>query len=277
MPTFRTDDGIDIYYDVDDFRDPWIADQPETILLTADGFARSIKWWQQWVPMLSRQYRVVRHDARGCGQSTVPLRDADWSVQRFNKDVLELLNFLAIDKVHWVGFHSGALLGELFAITYPERIRSLVLVNGPPVIEPELLDMYALKEKDSLAAMERYGLKEWLRRTNSGRLDLARTDPQIVAWHTEEQSKTPFHVAYAAHSTFRGADLRKVLSEIKVPTLLLAGDRSPVSPLEQQRFMQQQIPNAQLVVFEDIGEGIFLVMAERCVQETLRFLATVRS
>lgn len=275
MPSFLTDDGIAINYDVDDFRDPWLAETPETILLH-HGFARSMKWWQQWVPTLSRKYRVVRYDVRGCGRSAVPERTADWSGPRLIKDALELLNLLAIDRVHWVGFHSGAVLGELFTVTYPDRVQTLTLVNGPPVLEESLLGMYALQEKDSLASMERYGLKEWLRRTNPGRLDMEKTPAEIIEWHTEEQSKTPFHVAYRLHETFRGADLRKVLPQIAVPTLLLAGDRSPVCPLEQQREMQQSIPNAKLVVFEGIGEGIFLTMADRCIEEMMDFIASAR-
>jgi 3-oxoadipate enol-lactonase len=273
MPRLLTDDGVSIHYDVDDFRDPWVQDAPETVLLHPDGFARSMKWWQQWVPTLARRYRVLRYDVRGCGESSVPPRDADWSVSRLIKDALDLLNHLAIDRVHWVGFHGGAVMGELFAVTYPERIQSLTLVNGPPHLEESLLEMYALGEKDSLASMERYGLKEWLRRTNPGRLDMERTDPRIVEWHTEEQAKTPFHVAYKQHETFRGGDLRGVLPQIRVPTLLLAGDRSPVAPLEQQRAMQESIPDARLVVFEGIGEGIFLTMADRCVAETVKFIA----
>lgn len=272
MPKMLTDDGVWIHYDVDDFRDPWIQDPPETVLLH-HGFARSMKWWQQWVPTLARTYRVLRYDVRGCGQSSVPPRDADWSGSRLVKDPLDLLNSLAIDRVHWVGFHSGAVLGELFAVTYPERTQSLTLVNGPPLLEESLLAMYAVDEKNSLASMERYGLKEWLRRTNPGRLDMKRTDPRIVEWHTEEQGKTAFHVAYKLHETFRGADLRGVLPQIRVPTLLLAGDSSPVAPLEQQRAMQESIPDARLVVFEGIGEGIFLTMADRCVEETTKFIA----
>src|SRR5262249_20359089 len=159
--------------DVHDFRDPWIESEPETILLH-HGFARSLKWWQHWVPVLARLYRVIRYDVRGCGGSSVPSRDGDWSAMRLIKDALELLDHLSVDSVHWVGFESGAVLGELFAAEYPERIRSLTLINGPAMLPKDQLDRFALGEKDSLAAIERYGFPEWVRRTNPWRLDLQR-------------------------------------------------------------------------------------------------------
>ena len=175
MAKFKTTDGVEIHYHVDDFRDPWIMEPGETILMH-HGFARSMKWWVQWVPALSRKYRVLRYDVRGCGESSVPSPEADWSGQRLIKDALDLLNHLKIDKVHWVGFHSGAALGEFFAVTYPERTKSLVLVNGPFTHSAQQLENFALGEKDSLAAMEKYGFKEWLKRTNSRRMDVEKAE-----------------------------------------------------------------------------------------------------
>lgn len=274
MSTYRTEDGVSLYYDVHDFRDPWIEDdEPETVLLH-HGFARSMKWWQPWVPALSRTYRVVRFDVRGCGRSEVPPRDADWSATRLIDDALGLINHLKIQRVHWIGEASGALLGEIFAVTYPERLQSLTLISGPPVLEQSLLASYALTESDSLVAMERYGLPEWLRRTNAARFDEG-GDPRFVAWHTAEQSKTAFHAAYRLHETFRNGDMRGELSKIKAPTLLVVPSKSPVTPLEQQKMMQAKIPNARLVVVEGKPSELVLTVADRTIAQTLRFLADI--
>ena len=53
----------------------------------------------------------------------------------------------------------------------------------------------------------------------------------------------------------------------------MVGDRNVSSPLEQQVFMHQQIPNAELVVFGGVGGGIEIMMPERCAQVTLDFVS----
>ena len=279
MPKAKMDDGIEINYRIDDFVDPWIEEKEKQTILMHHGFARSMKWWIQWVPALSRKYRVLRYDCRGCGESSVPPEGAEWSGERLIKDPIELMDQLGIDKIHWVGFESGGIFGILFAVTYPDRIKSLTLPNTPTKLPrgdyPEAKETYAQKHSDPAAALEDVGLRQWLTDSMSNRMDLSKADPNMIEWHINEHSKTPKQVAISIMRIAQVADVSEALSEIKVPTLLLVGDRSPICPLEQQRFMENRIPNAKLVVFEDIGQGIHLLLPERCTDEMLKFLATV--
>lgn len=279
MPKAKMDDGVEINYRIDDFLDPWIEEKGKDTILMHHGFARSMKWWIQWVPALSRKYRVLRYDCRGCGESSIPPEASEWSAERFIKDALCLMDQLGIQKVHWVGFESGGILGILFAVTYPDRIKSLTLPNAPTHLPdkayPKAMQTYAQAHSDPAAAIEKLGLREWLKRSFSNRMDLSKADPKMLEWHINEHSKTPKHVAVSLMRVFQVADVSERLSEIKVPTLLLVGDKSPINPLDQQRFMQKKIPNAKLVIFEGIGQGIHLLMPDRCTEEMLKFLQTI--
>ena len=68
MPEVKTGE-ISIYYELDDFTDPWR--ESDTIWIQ-HGFGRSGKFWFHWVPSLSRRYRVLRVDMRGHGRSGDP-------------------------------------------------------------------------------------------------------------------------------------------------------------------------------------------------------------
>jgi 3-oxoadipate enol-lactonase len=57
-----------IHYDLADYTDPWRGDVPQTLLLYP-GYCRNIEFWRAWVPLLARDYRVLRMDARGYGHS----------------------------------------------------------------------------------------------------------------------------------------------------------------------------------------------------------------
>ena len=265
MPKMRTDDGVELNYQVDDFRDPWITEPGDTILM-AHGFARSMKWWVQWVPGLSRKYRVVRYDVRGCGESSVPPEGATWSVERLARDALNLIDHLGIEKVHWVGFESGGVWGIVFASTHPDRIKSLTTC-GTPLFIGERRDLSRGSQ-----ALEKVGLRQWLMDTNSWRWDLSSVDPKLLEWHLAEQPKTPIQVALSILRIAESADLSGVLPMIKVPTLIMVGDRSPPNPPGAQISMQERIPNARLMIFPNIGGGIHLLIPDRCVETVLGFL-----
>jgi pimeloyl-ACP methyl ester carboxylesterase len=260
-----SDDGVEIHYHVDDFRDPWISGPPETVLMS-HGFARSMKWWTQWVPGLSRKYRVIRYDVRGCGLSSAPPEGATWSADRMARDAVNLMDHLNVDRVHWVGFESGGVWGMVFAAGYPGRVRSLTVINTPLFLGEKRGDRTVSR------AIERDGLRAWLIKTNAQRFDPSLTDTKLSAWHLAEQSKTPDRVAAAIMRIVEDADLSETLPNIKAPTLIMVGDRAPGRPLAAQSEMQRRIPNARLMVFPGVGAGIHLLMPERCVQAVLGFL-----
>ena len=268
MPKMRTDDGVELNYQVDDFRDPWITEPGDTILMS-HGLAKSMKWWVQWVPALSRKYRVVRYDIRGCGESSVPPEGATWSVDRLARDALNLIDHLGIEKVHWVGFESGGVWGMVFASTHVDRIKSLTLCNS---------QLFVGARRDLSVgsdALEKVGLRQWLVDTNHGRFDLSTVDPKLLEWHVNEQCKTSLQATQSIRLMAEGLDLSEALPKIKVPTLIMVGDRSYPSPLPGQISMRERIPNARLVVFPNAGSSIQLLIPDQCLDAILGFLEEV--
>src|SRR6202035_4914133 len=83
MSEFRPSPDLQMHYNVDDFTDPWR--QPQTILML-HGNAESGLAWYAWVPKLARQYRVVRPDMRGFGQSTPMPPDHAWTLDELTAD-----------------------------------------------------------------------------------------------------------------------------------------------------------------------------------------------
>ena len=265
MPKMRTDDGVELNYQIDDFRDPWITEPGDTILMT-HGFAKSMKFWVQWVPALSRKYTVVRYDIRGCGESSVPPEGATWSAERLARDALNLIDHLGVEKIHWVGFESGGIWGIEFVSTYPDRIKSLTLCNSPMFLGERTILLRG-EPTGGPEALEKVGLRQWLVDTSSVRFDLSSVDPKLLEWHIAESSKTPMQVAQSIRRVARSVDLSEALPRIKVPTLIMVGDRSPPSPLGGQISMQKQIPNARLKVFPNIASSIQLLIPDRCLEE----------
>lgn len=262
---------LDIHYELADYTDPWRTGA-ETVLLY-HGYARNQSFWQSWVPLLARDYRVLRFDARGCGDTTKPAPGALYTLEQLAGDALGLMDQLGIDRVHWVGESSGGIVGLVTAFTHPDRLASLTLCNTPFQIPGAVVDTYAVGEKDQAAAIEKYGVGGWCHQTLPYRLDVSKAPPEMGDWYCAEMDKTPKHVAIALHEVFASADFWPKLSQVNVPTLILAGENSPIARPEQMKHMRERLPSAHLVVFDGYGHGINLLAPERCVDEMRAFLA----
>ena len=68
-----------LYYDIDDYTDPWRT--PQSVLMI-HGFTESTPAWLRWVPGLARDYRVIRYDQVGFGQSAPVENENAFSTQR---------------------------------------------------------------------------------------------------------------------------------------------------------------------------------------------------
>jgi 3-oxoadipate enol-lactonase len=67
MPFLKRPGEPELYYELDDFTDPW---RNAPYLILQHGFGRTGRFWYQWVPYLARFYKVVRPDVRGLGRSS---------------------------------------------------------------------------------------------------------------------------------------------------------------------------------------------------------------
>jgi 3-oxoadipate enol-lactonase len=271
MPTLQLDQEVTLYYEDHDFTDPW---QPGPTMLLQHGFCRSGRFWYNWVPLLGRDFRILRPDMRGMGRSTLPEDRYEPSLQLFADDVRRLLDHLDIAQAVFVGESFGGIIGLQFAHAYPERTRALVLCNTPCRLPHGELRQRFAAGGDWDAALSR-GVATWSRATIDMRLDTRFAPAGLRDWYIAEMDRTPPGIARKLQAYLDTLDFSPRLREIAVPTLLLVGEETPTSPLEQQRFMAAQIPHCRLAVYPGIGHGINVLQPEWCVHQVREFLQSL--
>jgi len=262
---------IDIHYELADYTPPWQKTPAQTFLLY-HGYARNMLFWQPWVPLLGTEYRVLRMDARGCGETTKPPAESVFSFEQLAGDAIGLMDALGIECVHWVGESSGGIVGLAAALAHPARLSSLTLCDTPFKRSATIASTYTLGEVDRASAFDKYGVDGWCRKTLSYRLDTTKASRGLCEWYIEQMGRTPKHVAVAMDKTVGQGDFWPQLPNIRVPTLVLAGEKSPIAQEAQMREMQQRLPAAKLVLFPGFGHGVNLTAPERCVLEIRKFL-----
>ena len=148
MPTAHLPGDLQMYYEDDDFTDPWL--ETETVILH-HGNAKNSRLWYAWVPWLARDYRVIRLDARGFGRSSIPAPGYNWSLEGFATDLVHLMDHLGIDKAHVVGDTSGVI--KMIADRSSSRLLGVHLVchRGADMINEAALALQMRATIDDLA------------------------------------------------------------------------------------------------------------------------------
>ena len=265
MPTLRIPPDLDLHYRVDNCTEPWT--EPATILLL-HGNAESGLAWYSWVPALSRQYRVVRPDMRGFGQSTPMPRDYPWTLDRLIEDFCLLMDHLGIDRFHLVGAKIGGTIARAFAARRPERVKTLTVVGTPPPLRPGA--------KESVPAIvemfETHGVEYWARQNMGNRLGSA-FPPEGFEFWCQFMGRTAASTQLGFMGTIACADIRDDLPKIQCPTLVITTEESGLGTVEATRAWQQQIKDSELIVLPGNSYHVAATHADQSAAATLDFLA----
>ena len=241
MPMIQANDGTPLNYEVDDHTDPWER-RPVLILLHGNG--RNAQFWYQWVPYLSRDFRIVRPDMRGLGKSIFADGSAvDLSVESLIDDLLKVIGALGVDKVHFCGESMGGILGLLLAAQHPSLIKTLTLVSTPVFIEEEMKERYALGYASRIEAMEKLGIRKWVSETTKITRLPADENPGLYEWYVNEFSKGDPDLQVRMSGIVNQANVTDILKDVKVPVLGLYPGEGQITSKSQERLLRNSLSN----------------------------------
>src|ERR1700733_506811 len=106
------------------YRDTGGTGVPVILLHAATGSSRV--WEYQFPALTAAGYRVIAFDRRGWGRTEINSAEP----QPAAEDLLALLNQLGLDRAHIVGTAAGGFVALDFTLSYPQRVRSLVVANS---------------------------------------------------------------------------------------------------------------------------------------------------
>lgn len=119
-----------------------ITDQPKEreeadTILFLHGYPDNSKTWSYQMQSLATEYNVAAFDLRGAGQSTVPINQYDYHIERLQEDVLSVINHLVghEGKVHLVGHDWGAIIFWAFVSNraYRKRVHTFTAISCPHI------------------------------------------------------------------------------------------------------------------------------------------------
>lgn len=271
MPTLRRPGKPGLFYEIDDFTDPW---RNAPYLLLQHGNGRSSKFWYSWVPYLSRFYRVVRPDMRGLGQSGKNFDlDSGMTVDELVADLAAIIDALGVAQVHYCGESSGGIIGLALAAAHPQRIKTLSLISTPVFISDKMKQSYALEHGSRADAMRKMGIKAWVDATNRSTRFPPETDPGFFEWYADEFAKGDIEVLLRLVRLVNEANALGYLPAIKMPVLGLYPTAGPITDQEQERLLVANLPHIELVHLPTRYHMVHHIAPATCATQVLNFLA----
>ncbi len=259
--TFKTSDGIEIAYYIDDFTDPWKPARPLLVLHPAMGSSRR---YFSMVPELARHFRVIRVDTRGHGASQIPPADSPLNKEVLTRDVLELLDHLKLDQVDIMAASAGGYVGQQLAIHHAERVKSLILFCSTPGFKGE-------QGKRWLREAAKRGMRAVFGETINDRLPVGEADPKLVAWVLDEICKNDLAFISRFVGYWTDTDFMDEIHAIKAPTLIVAPGAEPIGAVSLYDDMMKRIKGAELIVYENARHNVYDYLPDRCVADVLQF------
>ena len=223
-------------------------------LVFIHGLSDSLLYWEYLASNLKDQYQVLRVDLRGHGESE--LKDDELTIGLFADDLHSLLRELNIGKVGLIGFSLGSAVALDFAIRYPQMVSSLVLMSSFYRADEHLENIFN-QFKNAL----RKGFEDFYDLIlpmvlcpdviNDNRKNL-----EVLKEFASLSANTQAYIqACDAGLDF---DVEEKLSQIDVPTLILAGKYDEITVLESQKELQRKITNSKLIVFDDVKHNLLV-------------------
>jgi len=227
--------------------------------------------WRHWIRELAHDHRLVRYDGGANGLS-------DWDVPNltfdtFVRDLEAVVDAAGLERFPIVGVSQGCPVGIAYAVKHPERVSRLVLYGG-------YTQGWALRAPEDVARRRALGvLMElgWGQDNPAFRqvftsLFIPEGSAEQVQWFNDLQRMTisPRN-AVRLNEAFGAIDIRPLLSQVRVPTLVLHCRDDNVAPFSEGRLFASTIPNARFVPLE--GRNHILLENEPAWQ---RFVAEVR-
>lgn len=272
MPTIRTDDGVDLYYEEAGSGIPMVF---------VHEFAGDYRSWEPQMRFFSRRYRCVAYCARGYPPSAVPADPKSYSQDHATNDIAAVVRALGLAPAHIVGLSMGAFATLHFGLRYPQMARSLVAAGVGYGAAPDKREQFRAETDAAITRLRAEGMAVYGKTYAHGptRLVFEESDPrgfaefeaQLCEHSTEGSALTMQGVQRERPSLF---DLAEGFRAYTTPTLVVAGDEDDPT-LEPALYLKRTIPTSALMVLPKCGHTMNLEHPDAFNRAVLDFVTQV--
>jgi 3-oxoadipate enol-lactonase len=214
------------------------------VVVLSHALATRAEIWSYQIPLLTGRFRVLAYDTRGHGESGS--EGDSYSIALLASDLAKLLDHLDIPRVALVGLSIGGMIAQQFALSYPDRLSSLILCSTGSQTSDEakaiLENRIAKVRLEGISPQIQPTIGRWF--TNRFIEEM----PCTIRWVSDLISSTSVDGYIGCCRALQQLDLTAQLSQVRTRTLLIPGSEDAAFPERSSRIIQEQIAGSRLVV-----------------------------
>lgn len=239
--------GINLYYELH-------GPEDGDVLVLSNGIMMSTASWALQTSVLEKHLHVLLYDCRGMWQSDHPA--GPYNMEQHADDLAGLLDALGIQKAHIGGISYGSEISLVFALRYPERTQSLLVIDGvsevPPFLKAQTYPWRMAAERNDPELLLRTSVhmnfsEGWMAANQ------AYIDASVAAY-----SRLDMPSFISMMDSFASYNITDRLSEIKCPTLIAVGEEDLIKGRRYAEIMTARIPQAEYMVVPGAGHALCL-------------------
>jgi pimeloyl-ACP methyl ester carboxylesterase len=246
---FLKENGI--YYRMNDFK------PDRKTLVFVHGMSGSSIAWIRYEEKFSKEYNVLTYDIRGHGKSHRYKKYDDYEMNKFGEDLYDLVNFLKIKNFILIGHSYGVFVVFDFISKHKEYVDALVFLSPhfnvlkmPQArISKFILNIFRVIKFPIFIKKTRKHV-DYSKYINSGDFNIPRTIADV--------GNTGLQVFIMCTRQTYILNYENLLSEIKVPVLIISGEKDSIFPNKYAQIMAQKILNAKIVTIKNTNHILVL-------------------
>jgi len=234
------------------------------------SFLCSGEMWGSQVPVLADRYRVINIDERGHGRSGNLAEPFD--LYDMVDDVVAVLDHLGIESAVWAGLSIGGMVAMRAAMTVPERVSGLLLLDTHAGAEASYKK---LKYGAMALGVRTIGVRPFLGaicKLMFGKTTRERNTKLVTAWRERFASTDVPSMLLGLGALVRRDSVVDKLRSVEASSLVIVGDEDASLPPPLSREIADALPNASLVVIPEAGHLSALEKPEAVTEAMLQFL-----
>src|SRR5262249_45469214 len=242
MPYAKSSDGFKLYYE-----EHGTTGSP---LVLAYGIGGNTEMWDVNVAALAAKHRLILWEPRGHARSDSPEDPAKASFARWALGLRDVLDPLRLRRAHVGGLSLGAGIATRFTLRFPGRVRSLLVTNSSSAVGlPLSVDNLVMRARSIEVTLGQGmdAMAEFAMASNPNVAARLALDPSSKEeFYAYYRRLTPIGYANSLRALLAMDHITAELPRIKVPVLLIGGDRDP--SLGPMKVMHRKIRGSRLVV-----------------------------
>jgi 3-oxoadipate enol-lactonase len=236
--------------------------------LTADNACYAFQ-----VAEYAKHFNCISVDLRGAGETDKPA--GVYTIELFADDVSAFMQAIGVDKAHVVGLSLGGATGLWLAAKYPEKVKTLSVHSAwtkSDLYLKTVVESWQVMAKafGSVTELVIQGIFPWCFTP-----DLYAKQPEYIetlSAFVRSRPSQPVDAFIQQSDAVIAHDVESQVNKITAPTLITFGRYDMVTSVRFADRMKDNIPNSELIVFEDASHAPFYEKVDEFNEKTLAFL-----